>query len=78
MDIMLALLKKSAGKDKIMRTVCYSALLLTGVSRGRLAKDLALFAKQISGARTVSRLFDDLNAWNVTRGYGFGSHVRAL
>ena len=75
MDIAVALLKKYAGRDKIMRTVCYTSLMLTGPMRGKIARDLTVLAKQISTARMITRLFEDMPSWVTTRGYGIGEHV---
>ena len=75
MDIAVALLKKYAGRDKIMRTVCYTAVMLTGPSRGKVARDLTVLAKHISTARMITRLFEDLPSWVTTWGYGLGEHV---
>ncbi|KAI0213887.1 hypothetical protein LSAT2_001065 [Lamellibrachia satsuma] len=76
MDIAVALLKKYAGRDKIMRTVCYTSLMLTGPMRGKIARDLTVLAKQISTARMITRLFEDMPSWVTTQGYGIGEHER--
>ena len=75
MEIAVALLKKYAGRDKIMRTVCYTSLMLSGPMRGKIARDLTVLAKQISTARMISRLFEDLPSWVTTFGYGLGEYV---
>lgn len=60
------ILQSSNGKDKVMRTVSYlSALMATW--RGfpvPVRQSLLILADQISKARTINRLFDDLPMLN--------------
>lgn len=67
MDTYLSLLQTYSGRDKIVRTTGYVSVLLTGVVKGKTGQKLAIFAKQLSSARTILRLFDDIPMWNFTR-----------
>ncbi|ELT91351.1 hypothetical protein CAPTEDRAFT_175631 [Capitella teleta] len=70
METYVALLQTYSGRDKIIRTTAYTCVLLTGASKGKMAKTLATIAKNIGAARTVLRLFDDLPMWTLTRKFG--------
>lgn len=59
METLNKILATSNGKDKIMRIVCYSAMLASSC-RFCPKKPLLILASQLSTARTVTRLFDDL------------------
>jgi len=71
MDTYVKLLQSYGGRDKIMRTTAYAVVLLSGPmqmqSKGKAR--LTAFAKQISAARVVLRLFDDVPMWRVTRNW---------
>ena len=67
MDLYTNLLKSYAGRDKIMRTSSFVAVLLSGSVRSTTQRKLITFAKQISASRVVLRLFDDIPMWLVTR-----------
>ena len=45
-----------------MRTAGYLSVFLTGAfnPQGKIARDLAVFAKHLSAGRTMMRFFDDL------------------
>jgi len=66
MDTLLSLLQTYSGRDKLMRTSGYVATLLTSSVKGDSSKRLTAYAKQISNARVVLRLFDDLPMWRIT------------
>lgn len=72
MDTYVSLLQTYAGRDKIMRTVGYTSMFLTGAVKGRTGQTLTLFARQISAARMVMRLFDDVPMWRMTSKWGAG------
>lgn len=61
LDFITKILSSSDGKDKILRTVCYSSLLLgsSAFTPKSLRGPLNILSAQISSARTVMRLFDD-------------------
>lgn len=60
------LLQTSNGKDKVMRTISYASALMSTLQRFPvpLRKSLLILADQLSKARTINRLFDDLPMLN--------------
>ena len=66
-------LETYSGRDKVMRLLCYSAQLLSGLNN---SKRLDKFSDHLSECRTVLRLFDDLPMLNYTLMYGLGKKVR--
>ena len=69
MDTYVKLLQSYGGRDKIMRTSAYAAVLLSGSMQSKGKARLTAFAKQISAARVVLRLFDDIPMWRLTRNW---------
>lgn len=62
-----------------MKALCYTTKLASGLyatSNPDLAKRLAIFSKQISGARATLRLVDDIPMLQYSLEYGLGSKVR--
>lgn len=72
MDTYVALLQTYSGRDKIVRTTGYTAMLLSAAVKGSTGEKLAIFARQLSSARTILRLFDDIPMWKLTRKLGAG------
>lgn len=66
----MALLQTYSGRDKIVRTTGYTAMLLSAAVKGKTGQKLAIFARQLSSARTILRLFDDIPMWRITRNLG--------
>lgn len=67
MDTYVALLQTYSGRDKIVRTTGYTAMLLSVAVKGKVGQKLGIFARQLSSARTILRLFDDVPMWTLTR-----------
>nr|DBA28456.1 TPA: hypothetical protein GDO54_008815 [Pyxicephalus adspersus] len=71
-------LESYRGRDRLMRTLCYSCQLLGGVitekhgDQHRYGKSFLLIASQLSHSRTVLRLFDDLSMLAYSLKYGLG------
>lgn len=61
-----------------MRTSAYAAVLLSGQLQSKSKARLTAFAKQISAARVVLRLFDDVPMWRVTRNWAADVRERIL
>ncbi len=75
-QVLVSLLSTYSGRDKLVRTSSYVAMLLSGVTKGTASKKFGTVASQLSAARVVLRLFDDLPMWKaVTSKYGLGKHV---
>nr|CAD7201172.1 unnamed protein product [Timema douglasi]CAD7410260.1 unnamed protein product [Timema poppensis] len=61
------------GRDKFVRTLCYSTRLIsTLISSERYADSLNKISSELSSVRTTLRLFDDIPMLNYTLTYGFG------
>ena len=75
MDVTVDILSKTAGRDKFIRTTQYALMVVAGSSKGPLVNKLAGVAKQLSSARLVLRLYDDLPMLKGLLKYGLGSHV---
>jgi len=63
------------GRDKVMKTLCYTTKLLSGLyanSNSDLAKKLGIFSSKISGARATLRLIDDIPMLKHSLAYGLG------
>nr|CAD7262438.1 unnamed protein product [Timema shepardi] len=61
------------GRDKFVRTLCYSTRLIsTLISSERYADSLNNISSELSSVRTTLRLFDDIPMLNYTLTYGFG------
>uniref|UniRef100_A0A8C5MDS0 Peroxisomal biosis factor 11 gamma n=2 Tax=Leptobrachium leishanense TaxID=445787 RepID=A0A8C5MDS0_9ANUR len=71
-------LESYRGRDRVMRTLCYSCQLLGGVMMQKngmkqdWGKSLLIVASQLSHCRTVLRLFDDLAMMAYSTKYGLG------
>ncbi|KAM4710217.1 peroxisomal membrane protein 11C [Discoglossus pictus] len=71
-------LESYRGRDRVMRTLCYSCQLLGGMltqkskSKQDWGKSLLIVASQLSHCRTVLRLFDDLAMLAYSKQYGLG------
>ncbi|XP_077997042.1 peroxisomal membrane protein 11C-like [Glandiceps talaboti] len=79
MELAVSILESYRGKDKVMRVVSFSSLLAAGLVQNKnkvLSERLQLLTSNIGGARTVTRLFDDLAMAAHTLVYGFGKHER--
>ena len=75
METTLKLLQSYWGRDKIIRTISYAAMIGAGSTKGDTAQRFGVIASEISKARTVLRLFDDLLLIAHTRNYGLGKKV---
>ena len=78
METYVKLLQTYTGREKIMRTAGYVAMLLSGAADGQAAKKLGTVSSQISAARVILRLFDDLPMLCYVAKYGTGSQVLCL
>ena len=68
MESYLTLLKSYSGRDKVLRTLGYTAVFVSGAFKeGKVHKDLNTIAKQFSQTRTVLRLFDDIPMLFITK-----------
>ncbi|CAH2293126.1 Peroxisomal membrane 11C [Pelobates cultripes] len=69
-------LESYRGRDRVMRTLCYSCQLFGGVMMKNGEKknweSLLIVASQLSHCRTVLRLFDDLAMLAYSMKYGLG------
>ncbi|XP_073452449.1 peroxisomal membrane protein 11C [Aquarana catesbeiana] len=75
---MVTVLESYRGRDRLMRTLCYSCQLLGGVitqkhgDKQQYGKSFLIIASQLSHCRTVLRLFDDLSMLAYSFQYGLG------
>ncbi|XP_070545936.1 peroxisomal membrane protein 11C-like [Ptychodera flava] len=80
MDVAVSVLESYRGKDKVIRTATYAALLVAGVAQDSgnkpLSQSLQTAVGSFSACRTVLRLFDDLSMLAHTLGYGLGKQER--
>ena len=62
LNLICNILATSNGKDKIIRLFCYSSYFIANwdLTPKNLQKSLILLSSELSKARTISRLFDDL------------------
>jgi len=68
MDTYASLLQTYSGRNIILRTVSYLAMLLSGSAKSEeTTKKLVTVNKQISSCRKVLRLYDDILMWRITR-----------
>lgn len=74
----MALLQTYSGRDKIVRTAGYTAMLLSAAVKGKTGQKLTIFARQLSSARTILRLFDDIPMWRITRNWGASVGAKCL
>uniref|UniRef100_A0A182RXY0 Peroxisomal membrane protein 11C n=1 Tax=Anopheles funestus TaxID=62324 RepID=A0A182RXY0_ANOFN len=64
------------GRDKIIRTLCYTTKLASGLyaqSDPTRSKKLAIFSSKMSQTRATLRLFDDLPMLAYSLSYGYGN-----
>ena len=69
------LLEGYRGRDKVMRLLTYTTMFLAGQRTSPLAQKLRIVSKELSGCRTVLRLFDDLAMLLQNIKYGTGQQV---
>lgn len=70
------LLQTYSGRDKVIRTVTYLSLMLSGISKSNEnSKKFLTVSLQLSLCRTILRLFDDLPMLSYTLSYGLGRGV---
>ena len=63
----MSLLKSYSGRDKVLRTLGYTAVFVSGAFNGKAQKDLQTIAQHFGATRTVLRLFDDIPMLLITR-----------
>lgn len=69
------LLASYSGRDKVLRTLGYTSLFLSGAIKDKnTAESFRILSSKLSGCRAVLRLFDDLPMLSCTLSYGFGKH----
>lgn len=73
MDTVAQLLEVHSGRDKIVRTVSYLSLYLSGISKGKISRDFKTISEELSYCRLLLRLFDDLPMLRYSLAYGRGS-----
>jgi len=73
METTCKLLGSYGGREKVMRTAAYAAMLVAGSGRGSLARNAGTLSTQLNAARTVLRLFDDLPMLAYSLKYGTGA-----
>lgn len=66
MDTYMSLLQSYSGRDKILRTLGYTTVFLSGAVKGKSQQDLLTIAGEFSHTRLVLRLFDDLPMLGMT------------
>ncbi|KAK9693133.1 Peroxisomal biogenesis factor 11 (PEX11) [Popillia japonica] len=73
LDEICNVLETYKGRDKFLRTICYSTKLISGLtSDPLLAKRMQNVSSQMSAARLILRLLDDLPMLKYAMEYGFG------
>ena len=75
MDSAVTLLRTYRGHGKVMRATSNICLLLSSLTKGKLATDLRTIGRHMLGAGMVERLFDDIMTLSTTIGYGWGTQV---
>ena len=78
MEPLVQMLATSSGKDKALRITAYVSMILSGSLKGASAKKWGLISSNVSAARTVTRLYDDLPMLASTLKYGIGNHVSSM
>lgn len=62
-----------SGRDKVMRTLCYTTKCASGLVSSEIsAIKLLTFGNHLSACRTILRLFDDIPMLSSTLAYGLG------
>ncbi|CAH0552713.1 unnamed protein product [Brassicogethes aeneus] len=73
LDEICLLLETYRGRDKVLRTLCYTTKLVGGIHKNKsFAKKLLQFSSQMSGTRATLRLLDDLPMLQYNLQYQFG------
>uniref|UniRef100_T1ISQ4 Peroxisomal membrane protein 11C n=1 Tax=Strigamia maritima TaxID=126957 RepID=T1ISQ4_STRMM len=73
MELLDHILKTHSGRDKGLRLINYSCLLLSSAIRNRkLSSKFVTIANEVSQCRTTLRLFDDLIMLRYSLAYGLG------
>jgi len=73
LDEICAVLDTYKGRDKFLRTICYTSKLIGGLTSDPvLAKKWFIVSSKMSGTRAVLRLLDDLPMLKYTLEYGLG------
>ncbi|XP_022919594.2 peroxisomal membrane protein 11C [Onthophagus taurus] len=73
LDEICTLLETYKGRDKVLRTICYSTKLIGGLSKDPiLQKRMQVVSSQMSQTRLILRLLDDLPMLQYTLEYGLG------
>nr|CAI5844007.1 unnamed protein product [Callosobruchus analis] len=74
LDEISSLLETYKGRDKILRTLCYTTRLIGGFhSNNELSKKMLQFSSIMSDTRATLRLLDDLPMLQYSLQYGLGS-----
>ncbi|XP_072924532.1 peroxisomal membrane protein 11C [Hemitrygon akajei] len=79
MEAVVSALESYRGRDRLVRTVCYSARLLGSLQlasrngRPELDRRLLRLSQELSNCRATLRLFDDLSMFLYSREYGLGA-----
>lgn len=74
METTCKLLGSYAGREKMMRTAAYAAMLAAGAGSGNIKRRAGILSTQLNAARTICRLFDDIPMLAFSLRYGWGSH----
>lgn len=73
MDEICSMLDTYKGRDKVIRTFCYTSRLIAGLTSNKdLERKLMSVSKHLSATRTTLRLMDDIPAIKSTLQYGLG------
>ncbi|CRK94628.1 CLUMA_CG008128, isoform A [Clunio marinus] len=71
-----SMLDTYTGRDKIVRTLCYTTKLVSAIQAEKgnddLSKKFAIFSTKMSQTRANLRLFDDIPMIQYTKEYGWG------
>ena len=80
MDNLEQLFETYRGHDQTLSLIGYTSKMISGVYGEETAQRAAwsTLSSQISSARVVLRLLDDVAMLNATLAYGLGKHVRAV
>uniref|UniRef100_A0A336KEM0 CSON007071 protein n=1 Tax=Culicoides sonorensis TaxID=179676 RepID=A0A336KEM0_CULSO len=77
LDEICEMLSCYSGRDKVIRTLCYSAKLASALSVNAhpdVSQKLKIFSSKMSQTRATLRLFDDFPMLQCTLQYGLGKH----
>ncbi|XP_006821413.1 peroxisomal membrane protein 11C-like [Saccoglossus kowalevskii] len=79
MELTVNILDSYRGRDKVMRTACFGAMLAAGLVERRnkgMSTRLQVVVGRLAAARTVLRLFDDIPMLAWTLHYGLGKQEK--